>query len=109
MGYLSDLMRGKRQPKGEATREELQSHHCYTTDLLSDGFISPLVLPNDRLRELQEDMPIEQMADICHIPTREMMILMDHDYLEPTARQLVSISRAFGVSIIWLLGYHTSR
>ena len=109
MGYLSDLMRGKRQPKGEATREELQSHHCYTTDLLSDGFISPLVLPNDRLRELQEDMSIEQMADICHIPTREMMILMDHDYLEPTARQLVSISRAFGVSIIWLLGYHTAR
>lgn len=109
MGYVSDLMRGKRHPTGEATKDELQSHHCYTTDLLSDGFVSPMVLPNERLRELQADMTIAQMAEVCHISTRDMTILMDHDYLEPTAHQLVSISRAFKVSIIWLLGYHTAR
>ena len=62
LGYISDLMRGKKQPTGEATAEELQSHHCYTTDLMSDGFVSPMVLPNDRLRELKGDMSVEEMA-----------------------------------------------
>lgn len=109
LGYISDFMRGNKQPTGEATAEELQSHHCYTTDLMSDGFVSPMVLPNDRLRELKGDMSVEEMANICKMPTRELVILLDHDYLEPTARQLLSISRGFHVSVIWLLGYHTAQ
>ena len=109
LGYISDFMRGNKQPTGEATAEELQSHHCYTTDLMSDGFVSPMVLPNDRLRELKGDMSVEEMANICKMPTRELVILLDYDYLEPTARQLLSISRGFHVSVIWLLGYHTAR
>lgn len=110
MGILTDTLRGKGKINtGEATREELLAHHCYGEDILADGFISPLVLPYDRLQELRGTSSVVEMANECRLPTREMELLLNYDYIEPTARQLMSISRAYHVSVLWLLGYHTAR
>lgn len=110
MGFITESIRGRgKATTGEATRDELLAHHCYGEDILADGFISPLVLPFDRLQELKGTSSVIEMANICHLPTREMELLLNYDYIEPTARQLMSISRAYHVSVLWLLGYHTSR
>lgn len=108
MGFITSKIR-RDAPAGEATREELVAHHCYGDEILADGFVSPLVLPNDRLRELRADGTVAEMADRCHISTRALQILFDHDYLEPTARQLMSFSNTYNVSVLWLLGYHTTK
>lgn len=108
MGIITSKLR-KETATGEATRDELIAHHCYGDEILADGFISPLVLPNDRLRELRGEESVGEMADRCHIATRTLQILFDYDYLEPTARQLMSISSAYNVSVLWLLGYHTTK
>lgn len=112
MGFVTDKLRGKKSTSlndSEATKEELQAHHCYGEDILADGYVSPLVLPYDRLMELKGSSSIIEMANLCHLPTRELEILLNYDYVEPTARQLMSISSAYQVSILWLLGYHTAR
>jgi len=110
MGIITDSIRGKgKENTGEATRDELLAHHCYGEDILADGFVSPLVLPYDRLQELRGTSSVIEMANLCHLPTREMELLLNYDYIEPTARQLMSISRAYHVSVLWLLGYHTAR
>lgn len=106
---MVDKLKGvKDQPYGEPTKSELETMHRYRGDVLADGFVSPLVLPCERLKDLQGDDSVSMMADRCHIPTRELAVLLENDWLEPNARQLYSISRAYGVSILWLLGYHAA-
>lgn len=85
------------------------SYHEYKGDLLADGFVSPMVLPRDRLKELQGQDSIIAMAEKCRIPTRELQVLMENELFEPNPRQLASISVAYQVSVFWLLGYHTPR
>lgn len=95
--------------QGAIERAELLKYHCYDNDLMADGYVSPIVLPSARLRELRGTDSVSQFADKCHIPTREMECLLNYEYLEPTPRQLVVISNAYNVSVFWLLGYHARR
>lgn len=76
--------------------------------MLADGFISPIVLPSDRLHTLMDGNSVDWFSRETKLSVREIDILLKHDEIEPTATQLISISHAFNCSVIWLLGYHTS-
>lgn len=94
-------------------------YHRYGNEILADGFISPLCLPIDRLRQLRTELtedqdleymiPLGSMADYCHMDTESLQYLFETETAEPTTTQLASISSAFGVSVLWLLGYHTQK
>lgn len=108
MGFATDFLRRKKSPSGDITNDELKSHHSYQNDLLADGFISPIVLPSDRLQTLMDGNSVDWFSRETKLSVREIDILLKHDEIEPTATQLISISHAFNCSVIWLLGYHTS-
>ena len=112
MGIISDSInkrRNLRSDDGAVTRAERAEHHNYQEELTAFGFVSPLVLPSDRLQELKGDMTLGEFAKACHIKTREAEILIENPEMEPTTQQLLTTSYAFGVSVLWLLGYHTSK
>ena len=108
MGFTTDFLRRKKSPSGDITNDELKSHHSFQNDLLADGFISPIVLPSDRLQTLMDGNSVDWFSRETKLSVREIDILLKHDEIEPTATQLISISHAFNCSVIWLLGYHTS-
>ena len=112
MGIISDSInkrRNLRSDDGAVTRAERAEHHNYQEELTAFGFVSPLVLPSDRLQELKGDMTLDEFANACHIKTREAEILIENPEMEPTTQQLLTTSYAFSVSVLWLLGYHTSK
>lgn len=112
MGIISDSINKRAEPAfrdGAVTRAERAEHHNYQEELTAFGFVSPLVLPSDRLQELKGDMTLDEFANACHIKTREAEILIENPEMEPTTQQLLTTSYAFGVSVLWLLGYHTSK
>lgn len=93
-------------------------YHIYQNDILADGFISPLCLPCERLKELMKETPsptgegaisLGEMADICHMEVESLQYLFDNEAAEPTPGQLSRIARTFRVSVLWLLGYHTIK
>lgn len=112
MGIISDSInkrRNLRSDDGAVTRAERAEHHNYQEELTAFGFVSPLVLPSDRLQELKGDMTLDEFANACHIKTREAEILIENPEMEPTTQHLLTTSYVFGVSVLWLLGYHTSK
>lgn len=108
MGFATDFLRRKKSPTGDISEAERRSHHIYQADLLTDGFISPIVLPSDRIKALMEGESVDWFSRRTKLSVREIDILLKNEEIEPTPTQLLAISHAFGCSVIWLLGYHTS-
>lgn len=100
-----------RQPElnGEPTREELLRYHAFDGDILAEGYVSPIVLPKMRILELKGSNTFREMAAKCKVSAFELETLCNHDYLQPTMSQLLSLSWAYEVSVMWLLGYHTHK
>lgn len=109
MGLITNKIRSRPSKSPEPTQQELVAHHNYGDDILLDGFLSPLCLPQTRLLELKGSDSIGDMAQKCHISPRELQLMLENDCLAPTCRQLISISQAYDVSVLWLLGYHTRK
>lgn len=108
MGIIIDLVRNRDKSDPYAlTPTELEAYHIYKDELLADGFVSPIMLPSDRIKSLRGSLSIADMADKCHMTPRDLQILMDNPHIEPNPRQLTSIALAYDVSVFWLLGYHT--
>lgn len=108
MGFATDFLKRKKTPTGDISDAERKSHHIYQADLLIDGFISPLVLPSDRINTLMDGQSVDWFSRKTKLSVRDIDILLKHEDVEPTPTQLLAISHAFGCSVIWLLGYHTS-
>lgn len=107
MSILINFIKKKAQ-KGN-TQEKTSYHHYYGTEIMLDGYISPLVMPRNRLLELKGQESIVDFSQRCHISIEEMEFLLDNVNVEPTPTQLASISFWCNVSVLWLLGYHTTK
>lgn len=90
----------------KAVATENAKHHVYGKELLADGFVSPIVLASDRLKELRGDMDLQSFAAYTGLSEFELEYLFSNEYMEPTESQLMTISNKTGKSIMWLLGYH---
>ena len=86
-----------------------RKYHTYGKEILADAFLSPIQLPNERLRILKGSDSLMEMSAKARISDQELGILLDNINLEPTTGQLLSLSVAYDVSVLWLLGYHTLR
>lgn len=96
-----------KKPGGDKwLQNEAARHHVYGDELLLDGFVSPLVLPSVRLRELKGDSTMSMFADETGLSEAELDFLLENEQMEPTTNQLMTISKKTGCSIMWLLGYH---
>ena len=109
MGIIFPSKKSKHDEDEPISLNELKQYHRYGADLIADGYVSPIVTPYDRLKELKGNDTVGDMASYCHIPAKELDALLENNYLEPTVRQLLSISVAYHVSVFWLLGYHTRK
>ncbi len=89
-------------------KQEMQSHHVLGRELIADGFVSALVLPADRLRELIEDVSgsMEGFCAQAGLSEQETRFLLENEHIEPSPKQLMLLSRRFDRSLLWLLGYH---
>lgn len=96
------------QSRRRPAEEGLPGYHTYGKDLSMVGFVAPLVYPQSRLEELLGNGTEAAMAARCHIDPMVLVRLLDNQQIEPTVHQLVAISRAYNVSVMWLLGYHTA-
>lgn len=96
-------------PFGGRNRINARQYHIYGRELVADGFVSQLVLPADRLKELKGDRPVPILAGELGIPEEELRFLLENECAEPTTKQLFAISRRAGCSIMWLMGYHVPR
>lgn len=108
MSIIKNAFKKKQSPE-EAFNERLKKYHVYGDELIFQGCVAPIVTPSERLNSLKGNMETLEMANKCHMDENELQLLLDTDYAEPSAYQLMSISNAFGVSVLWLLGYHTDR
>ena len=108
MSILLNTLKGK---KRLAVEESVQynAYHRYSNEQPLDGYISPMVLPHERLVELRGNDSNMTFAQRCHVPVEEISMLMDNEALEPTPRQLATIALWCNVSVFWLLGYHTVK
>ena len=108
--FNSKSKQDKEEQEGNGpTKRELANHHVYEDEIAADGFLSPVVLPKTRFLELKGEDSLLEMSNKCHVSMRELSLLMENDYIEPTTSQLVAVSIAYNVSIFWLLGYHTMK
>lgn len=90
----------------KAVAAETAQHHVYGLELIADGFVSPIVLASDRLTELQGDMDLQHFSNFTGLSEFELAFLLENTHLEPTCKQVMTISHKTGRSIMWLLGYH---
>ena len=107
--FLNPLKKPNAEDARLPTKQEKLRHHMYEEEIAADAYISPLVLPNERLLELKGDDSILDMSARAKIGERELSLLINTEDMEPTVSQLVSLSINYGVSIMWLLGYHTLK
>jgi len=103
--FFPSLPRGKHANE-KALAAEMASHHTYGRELIADGFVSPIALASDRLRAMQGEMEIQEFATYTGLSDFELEFLLSNEHMEPTVRQLVTISNKTGKSVMWLLGYH---
>ena len=93
----------------QVSEQELRRHHAYDEEIAAYAYISPVVLPYRRLEELKGDATLVEMSDKSKISTRELSLMLNTEYLEPTTTQLLMLGMYYNVSILWLLGYHTKK
>lgn len=108
MSILINLITKKRKAADEDTNRA-NTYHCYGNEVMLDGYISPIVLPRTRLMELKGNESITEFSQRCHLNVEDMQFLLDNTNVEPTTTQLASISLWCNVSVLWLLGYHTTK
>jgi len=96
-------------PFGDRKQINARQYHVYGRELVADGFVSQLVLPADRLKELKRERPLPILAGELGMPEEELRFLLENECVEPTTKQLFAISRRAGCSIMWLMGYHVPR
>lgn len=110
MPFFRELFGGKKRKESRGlSTADIRNHHCFGGELLADGFISPIVLPRQRIEELMGEISPTEFAGKCRISEDSLRNVMENDFLEPTALEYFSIARTFGVSIMWLMGYHTVK
>ncbi len=97
--------RGKRAT-AKAVAAENVKHHVYGRAPFAEGFVSPIVLPSDRLRDIRGDMDLQQFASYTGLSEFELDYLLSNDNVEPTEKQLMTLTNQTGLSVMWLLGYH---
>ena len=90
----------------KAVAAETAKHHAYGLELIADGFVSPIVLASDRLKQLKGDMDLQNLSNLTGLSEFEVAFLLENTHLEPTCKQLMTMSHKTGKSIMWLLGYH---
>ena len=112
MSFIVDRIRNRRHGKEDPKAlkpKDFVNHHCFGGELLADGFISPIVLPKQRIQDLLGSDSVSDMARRCRLSEDDLQKLLDNDFLEPTSLQYYNIAHAYNVSVMWLMGYHTTK
>lgn len=108
MSIIKDMFKKPEDPD-ELKPKDMMDHHCFGGELMADGFIAPIVLPKNRIQELLAEDSMNEMVRKTGITELDIERLLRHDFLEPSHAQYMALSRAYHVSVFWLMGYHTYR
>lgn len=107
MGII--LAKFGRRGQSSKGKSVLSGYHVYGRDLAMVGYVIPLEYPSSRLYELLGNDTPANMAARCRINPDVLEELLANQSVEPSVSQLISISKAYNVSVLWLLGYHTAK
>ena len=108
MSIIKSMLKQQEDPN-ELKPKDMIDHHCFGGELLADGFVAPIVLPKNRIQALLAEDSMNEMVRKTGIAELDIQRLLQHDFLEPSHGQYAALSRAYHVSIFWLMGYHTYR